>query len=161
MRLVVGRTAGEGGPVFQIEAAIDDMPAERFEFLMDKLHEAGAIEVLFIPAQMKKNRPGTLVRALAAAPSREAVIAALFNHSTTLGVRLHEVTRQVLPRRSVVAKTPFGAIAAKLATRPDGATRVHPEYDQVKKAARKAGVTLETVEKAVMDALPGRRTGKR
>jgi uncharacterized protein (TIGR00299 family) protein len=87
MRLIVGETRGEAESLLQLEAAIDDMTAEHFDFLMDRLHAAGALEVLLVPAQMKKNRPGTLVRVLAGPLSQAAVQAELFNHSTTLGVR--------------------------------------------------------------------------
>jgi uncharacterized protein (DUF111 family) len=161
MRLVIGETMAPAATVLQIEAAIDDMSPEHYDFLMDRLLEAGALEVLFIPAQMKKNRPGTMVRALAEAEAADRVEAALFNHSTTLGVRRCEVARAVLPRHSVTVPTPFGNLAAKIAERPDGTARVHPEYDQVKRAAEKAGVSLQTVENAVRDALKQRRTGKR
>jgi uncharacterized protein (TIGR00299 family) protein len=161
MRLVIGETMAPAAAVLQIEAAIDDMSPEHYDFLMDRLLEAGALEVLFIPAQMKKNRPGTMVRALAEAEAADRVEAALFNHSTTLGVRRCEVARAVLPRHSVTVPTPFGNLAAKIAERPDGTARVHPEYDQVKRAAEKAGVSLQTVENAVRDALKQRRTGKR
>jgi len=160
MRLMVGELATEGETVFQIEAAIDDMSAEHFDFLMEKLHAAGALEVLFLPAQMKKNRPGTMVRALVGAEAREKAIAVFFNHSTTLGVRYYEVLRSALPRQSLTVSTPFGQVKVKLAKRPDGGLRSHLEYDDLKRAALRSGVSLERVEKAAREALRRRRAGK-
>jgi hypothetical protein len=160
LRLMVGEMTGPGETVFQIEAAIDDMPGEHFDFLLDKLHAAGALEVLYVPAQMKKNRPGVLVRALATGETREPVMAALFHHSTTLGARVYEVSRSTLPRKTVTARTRFGKVSVKVAEKPDGSVRVHPEYDDLKKAAQRAGVSLEKVEKAVRDALAA-KTGKK
>jgi len=150
-RLIVGEAVGGADRAVQIEAAIDDMPPERFDFLMDRLHRAGALEVMFIPAQMKKNRPGTLVRALAPAGSWEAVAAELFNHSTTLGVRTHEVFRSTLERRTVGVSTPLGKARVKLARRPDGSVRRHVEYDDLKRMAERSGKSIEEVERQTLD----------
>ena len=153
MRLIVGESAGAGERLVQFEAAIDDMNPERFEFLMDKLHEAGALEVLFIPVQAKKNRPGTLVRALARAGQREPLMAAFFSHSTTLGVREYEVSRATLWRQSRVVKTRFGKIRVKTARRPDGSLSRHFEYEDLKSAALRSGKSLEAVEKEARRSL--------
>jgi len=44
-----------------VESSIDNMNPEIFGFLMDRLFEEGALDVAWIPIQMKKNRPGTLM----------------------------------------------------------------------------------------------------
>lgn len=153
LRLILGRVEGRAETAVQIEAAIDDMTPERYDYLMDRLHEAGALEVMFVPAQMKKNRPGVLARVLAPTGKRDGVREALFSHSTTLGTREYRVSRAVLPRRTETVETGFGRIRVKVATRPDGTEHRHPEYDDLKRAARKAGVSLETVEAAVTGAV--------
>jgi len=152
MRLFVGERSAHGDAAVQIEACIDDMPAERFDFLMERLDEAGALEVAFLPAQMKKNRPGVLVRVLTGPGSLAGVRDALLAHSTTLGVREYEVYRTVLPRQWIKVDTAYGPIRVKAAKRPGGGVRLHPEYEDLKKAAEKAGVDLETVEREAVRA---------
>lgn len=158
LRLILGETVSSAAELLQLEAAIDDMPAERFDFLMEQLQAAGAVEVLLVPAQMKKNRPGTLVRALLPPERREAVIEAFFRHSTTLGVRAFPVSRAALPRQQITVRTAYGRLRVKTAVSPEGDLRYHPEYDDLKAAARKAGVSLTVVEKALAEVLP--RAGK-
>ncbi len=153
LRLIIGEDAGAGERLLQMEAAIDDMNPERFDWLLERLQKAGALEVLYIPAQMKKNRPGVLVRTLARPKEADRVRETLFNESTTLGIREHEVSRSALSRESVTVKTDYGTVRVKKARRPDGTVRVHPEYDDLKKAADKSGVGLDEVERAVRRSL--------
>jgi uncharacterized protein (TIGR00299 family) protein len=161
LRLIVGRVLGGGDTVVQLETAIDDVQPEHFDFLIDRLYQAGALEVMLAPVQMKKNRPATLLRVLAAPETRDGLLAELFNHSTTLGVRQYEVSRTVLPRESRMVRTPFGAVRVKLAKRPDGSLRAHVEYDDLKKAAEKSGESLSNVEESVMKALSRPRPRKK
>ncbi len=153
MRLVTGEAAGQGERLIQMEAAIDDMNPEHFDWLLDRLQKAGALEVLYIPAQMKKNRPGVLVRALSPPERAEPVRRTLFNESTTLGIREHEVSRAALFRESVKVKTDYGTVRVKKARRPDGSMRVHPEYEDLKKAADRWGASLAEVERTVRSLL--------
>ena len=160
LRLMIGERLSAGEELIQFEAAIDDMPGEYFGYLMDKLLEAGALEVLLVPAQMKKNRPGTLVRVLGRAEQRQALLSTFFAHSTTLGVREYEVSRAVLPRESLWVETEYGKIRVKVAGRPDGTRRYHPEYDDLKRAAQKSGVGLSRVAGAALEVLQKRKNRK-
>jgi pyridinium-3,5-bisthiocarboxylic acid mononucleotide nickel chelatase len=152
MRVVVGEKMTRGDVSIQLETVIDDMVPEHFDLLMDRLHEAGALEVVLVPSQMKKNRPGTLVRVLSAPENRDQVVEEIFNNSTTLGIREFEVNRTVLDRKIISVKTAYGNIKVKLAMRPDGTVRTHPENDDVKKAAEKNKVSMEKVSRAARHA---------
>ena len=152
-RLVVGVPISGVSAAVQVEAAIDDMPGEHYEYLMERLHAAGALEVVFVPVQMKKNRPGVLVRALASPEVVVAVKEAMLEHSTSLGVREYEVGRTILPRKSVTIKTRYGNIRVKVAERPKGSDRFHVEYDDLKRAAEKCGKPIDEVEREVYSSL--------
>ena len=123
-----------------LETHVDDLNPEHFEYLMERLFEAGALDVALMHLQMKKNRPGFAIRVLAR-PSERAVLAGvLFAESTTLGVRVAEMERVVLTREERVVATPFGPIRVKFAI--DGPVTRTPsaEYEDCKAAARRAAV---------------------
>ena len=56
--------------VVLLECEIDDMNPQIFGVLMDRLLAAGALDVYYVPIQMKKNRPATLVTVVGAAGPR-------------------------------------------------------------------------------------------
>ena len=72
LRVLIGRAADRphGERVVVIECEIDDMNPQIFGVAMDRLYAAGALEVFYVPVQMKKNRPGTLLTVVA--PPRPA-----------------------------------------------------------------------------------------
>ena len=60
--------------VVVIECEIDDMNPQMFGVAMDRLYAAGALEVFYVAAQMKKNRPGTLLTVVAPPDRRERAV---------------------------------------------------------------------------------------
>ena len=64
LRVLIGRAADQRASserVTVIECEIDDMNPQIFGVVMDRLYAAGALEVFYVPVQMKKNRPGHAV----------------------------------------------------------------------------------------------------
>lgn len=152
LRAVLGRESGLGADrVVCLETHLDDLVPEHFEDLMERLFEVGALDVTLQHLQMKKNRPGFGVRVLARPSERLAVARVLFAHSTALGVRLSECERLVLERESRRVETPFGPIRVKRVRDPEGIWHVSAEYDDCKRAARKAGVSLREVVRVAED----------
>ncbi len=153
LRAVLGR---DGGPawdrVLVLETHLDDLIPEHFDHLMDRLLEAGALDVALQHLQGKKNRPGFAVRVLGRPADREALAGVLFAESSALGVRVAEWDRLVLPREVVRVKTDYGRIAVKWSRDPDGGVEVSAEYDDCKRAARRHGVPLRRVVRAAEDA---------
>ena len=134
------RRAGPGvrrqqRPVACLETNLDDLVPEHFDHLMERLFEAGALDVSIQHVQMKKNRPGFLVRALARPSERLAVARTLFAESTAIGVRVHESDRIVLAREQRSVDTPWGRIGVKLVWDPAAAAGL-AEYDDC--SARRA-----------------------
>jgi uncharacterized protein (DUF111 family) len=128
-----------------LEANLDDLVPEHFDFVMERLFDAGALDVSLQHIQMKKNRPGFLLRVLARPSDRIHLSGILFAESGTLGVRAQEWERLVLEREQGRVKTPYGRIAVKWVRDVEGAVQVSAEYDACKRAALRAGVPLREV----------------
>ena len=135
LRLTLGQCAPaarfETETNIEVECNIDDMAAEAFAPLMDGLLAKGARDVFLTPIVMKKSRPGTKVSLLVDEAALDAVLGELFTASTTIGVRLREVGKRMLPRQQRTVKTTLGDVRVKLATLPSGAVRWKSEHDDV------------------------------
>lgn len=116
--------------VCELRCAIDDMTAEDLAFAAESIRAAGALDVLLVPALMKKGRPGTILEVLCRPGDADAVAAAVFRNTTTLGLREATVGRRVLRRRAETAQTPLGAIRVKIAE-GYGVSRAKPEFDDL------------------------------
>lgn len=124
---------------------IDDMNPQIFGALMDRLLAAGALEVFYQPAQMKKNRPGTLLTVVCRPADRRALADLVFRETTTIGVRYHEMDRECLDRATVPVTTPWGDVRVKVARRGDTVLNAQPEFDDVARLAAEHGVPIKDV----------------
>ena len=131
--------------VCKLECDLDDMTPEQMAYAAERLSEAGAREVHWVPIVAKKGRPAYELQVLCEAQEAAAIEAVVFRETSTLGLRRCIMDRTVLPRRLEVRHTAFGPISVKIATLPDGTERATPEYEDCAAAARKAGVPLAVV----------------
>ena len=138
--------------VVQIECEIDDMNPQLFGPLMDRLGEAGALDVFYAPVQMKKNRPGTLVTVIAAPDQRESITGVLFTHTTTIGVRYQEMRRDTLDRKVVSVETPLGPLRVKVAGRDGRVLNAAAEFDDCARVAGERGLPIKEVQAIAMRA---------
>jgi pyridinium-3,5-bisthiocarboxylic acid mononucleotide nickel chelatase len=159
LRVIVGETADKGAEAVEdverlvmLETNIDDMSPQVFGYLMDRAFELGALDCYFTPVQMKKNRPGTLVSILSRPAQQKMLCEMLLVETTTLGVRSYDVNRLALQRAIMTVETPYGAIDIKEARLDGRLLRAMPEYEQCRKAAQQAGVTLREVEQSALKA---------
>ena len=153
LRAVLGQGGGlETDRIVQLETNLDDLVPEHFDHLMERLLEGGALDVSIQHIQMKKNRPGFLLRVLARPADRLALSQLLFAESTAIGVRSLEADRLLLRREVRKVSTPHGRIAVKVVWSPDGKSSVSAEYDDCKRAARKTDTPLRDVVRAAEDA---------
>lgn len=129
----------------QIETNLDDLSPQTYEYVMEQLFQVGAVDVALAPIVMKKSRPGVMLNCLAAEDLTDAVLEVLFQETTTLGVRLHEVRRRVLPRRFVPVTTRGGVVRMKVAEVGAGWDKAAPEYEDCKAIAKRTGHPLKTV----------------
>ncbi|HHP7234940.1 MAG TPA: nickel pincer cofactor biosynthesis protein LarC [Desulfobacterales bacterium] len=151
LRVILGTPrAAATETIVQVEAGIDDMNPELFGYLMERLFEDGALDVAWIPAQMKKNRPGVIVSVLCAVGRESRVIDRIIAETTTTGVRFQNVQRQIVPRESVSIETRFGTVAVKRIGNPDGSRRIVPEYEVCRRIAIREGLPLRDVYDAIV-----------
>jgi hypothetical protein len=158
LRVVLGQKTIEAvkEKLLMVETSIDDMNPELYGHVMEQLLNAGGLDVNLLPAQMKKNRPGQLLRVLIPEGLRETVLQILFSETTTLGVRIQEVERYSLPRHTIRVQTTFGNLPVKVAANPQGNYVFAPEYDGCQRAARRHKVPLRQVyEEAIFKAKEG------
>ena len=151
IRVFVGEAAEPlaNETVLQIETTLDDMSPQLYEPLMERLFEAGALDVYLTPVLMKKSRPGVVVTALCEPAAVGALARACFAESTTIGVRWTAYQRQRLPREMVTLETSLGALAFKVSRLDGQVVTVTPEFDDVKRIARARGITVrEALEQA-------------
>jgi pyridinium-3,5-bisthiocarboxylic acid mononucleotide nickel chelatase len=135
-----------------LETNIDDLNPETYEYVMDALFAADALDVYFAPIQMKKNRPATLLRVLCRPESVEALVRILFVETSTLGVREQTVDRHALTRAIEHVDTPYGAVHVKVADLGDGKVKSAPEYEDCRRLARASGVPLREVYQTAQEA---------
>ena len=147
LRAALGESMTEDGTdeVLELSCNIDDMTGEEIAFACERLFAAGAKDVVTIPLTMKKGRPGVMIQALCAPSGHDAVVAAMFRHTTTLGVRETRCRRHVLARREEAATLPDGTIVRRKVSEGYGVRRVKLEHDDVAAYARKADVPLREV----------------
>lgn len=154
LRLMLGTApgapaGGETDTVAVLETNLDDIAPELIGFTIERLFEAGALDVFAVPIQMKKNRPGVLLSAICDPKHVPALEAILFRETGTFGVRRTTATRSKLRREAIEVQTPWGPVAAKRGWRADGLEVVTPEYDDCVRIAREHNVPLRHVYRAV------------
>jgi uncharacterized protein (TIGR00299 family) protein len=146
VRLLVGRTVAGivHDSVVEIQTNLDDASPEELGFAMERLLEAGALDVAFSPLQMKKNRPGVLVRVLCSPDHGTRMAELLLEHTSALGVRMQTIERVIARREVRTVATPWGDVRVKVKQLGDREVAA-PEYEDCARVARGAGVTLREV----------------
>ena len=109
-----------------LETNLDDASGELIGYCIERLWEAGALDVYTTAIQMKKNRPGVKLSVLCRPADAEAMEAILFGETTTLGVRRWPAGRRVLPRQPHQVETPWGPVEGKSAGWPSADSRASP-----------------------------------
>src|SRR5262249_4573276 len=133
LRCFLGDAAIQPGEetIVQIETTIDDMSPQLYEPLMERLFEAGGLDVFLVPVIMKRSRPGTVLTVLAVPDRVDALPRVLFEEPSTIGVRWSNWQRARLPREVVTLTTSYGAIPFKVSRLGDRVLTVTPEFADV------------------------------
>lgn len=143
---------GERDEVLKIETDIDDCSGEVLGYTLEKLMQAGALDVHYAPVFMKKNRPAWELTVICKKEIRETLEDIIFRETTTIGVReFPSVMRVILKREEREVETPFGQALVKQVTFSD-TVRNYPEYESVKALAEENEASFHEVFEAVRKA---------
>ncbi len=144
VRAIIGEVQNNRDYILELCCNVDDMTGEALGFAMERLYEAGAIDVYFTNINMKKNRPGVMLTCMGREKDREGLLQCLFRHTTTLGVREYRCSRYNLTRSIRTEKTAHGTVLVKTAS-GYGVTREKAEYEDVARIAREQNISLAEV----------------
>ncbi|MDD1750086.1 MAG: nickel pincer cofactor biosynthesis protein LarC [Methanothrix sp.] len=146
-----------GDQVVQLETNVDDVTGEVLGHLIDKLMQAGSLDVSVLPALMKKGRAGFVIRAIARATETELLAKIMIKETGSLGVRVFpSVHRLVAEREQRTVQVEFSGHIYRpqvKVSRMDGELlSVKPEYEDCKKIADEMDMPMRRVIKKVEEA---------
>ncbi len=153
-----GPAQGYAGPadtdwVTVIETNIDNMAGELLGGLMDRLLAAGALDVSYIPMQMKKNRPAVMLTIICRPEEGDAMAQLLLSETSTLGVRMQQVQRLKAQRTQQQIETPLGTLLVKVKRLGSRIISASPEYEECRRIALERGISLEEVYEVARQAI--------
>ncbi len=138
-----------GVEVGEIVFDVDDMTGEALGAMRGRLEEAGALDVVIQPVQMKKNRPGWRVEVLVRPADLSDLTELVLVETSTLGVRSAVRRRQVLARRIETVETPLGPVRVKVASSGGKVVKRKPEYEDCLRLAETHGLPFEEVRRII------------
>lgn len=138
---------GPNDRIVELKANIDDMTGEDMGFAMERLLEAGAVDVSYAPVYMKKDRPGVVLTCLCRPEDADRLAREMLRHTSTFGVRRTDCPRYAMSVSSAEVETVYGSVPRKTGT-GYGLVKSKPEYEAMAEAARLHGVPLAEVRRA-------------
>lgn len=121
--------------ICKLETNIDDCTGENLGFVMDKLLEAGAKDVSYLPIYTKKNRPAYELHILCDEKDEAKMEKILFEETTTIGIRKMMMERRVLKREIRQIESEYGKFRVKVCRLRDR-ERCYLEYEDVAALAK-------------------------
>lgn len=161
LRLLIGEPAEkyEKDCSIVIETNIDDMNPQIYEYLIEKLMQQGAQDAYLTPIIMKKGRPAILLSILCERSQVDPLLDTIFQETTSIGVRIREVSRKKLTREIKTVETAYGKIRIKVSKREDEVLTATPEYEDCRRLAEEKNIPLKQVMEEAKNAF-SRREGK-
>lgn len=151
-RLVLG-AGSEGSSRYRtecvaiIETNVDDLSPQAISYAVNKLFAAGALDVVVLPAVMKKGRSGHLIQVISTVAERSNMEELLLAETTAIGARSCLVQRVVAEREWVEIVLKNGDVVRVKVSRDKTGEIVNalPEFDDCEKYATTHGVPLKDV----------------
>ena len=155
VRLYIGECKSGGKrDLSLIETNIDDMDAQLFGYVSERLFALGALDVWTTPIYMKKNRPAHMLSVLVEEDKRAQCLSLLFSETTSIGMRvLHVDERVEAVRHTALVDTPHGKVRCKVSAYGGKIVSLSPEYDDCREIAAREGIPLKRVRQEALDDL--------
>lgn len=148
LRVFIGHADAIGmdkDTVAVLETNIDDQNPEQQAHVMQRLIEAGALDVTMTPTHMKKDRAGVILSVITKPEDKAAMRELILTETSSLGVREQELQRTLLHRDRIEVETPWGKTFVKVGHLPNGQHKYAPEFEDCRRLARSANVPLREV----------------
>ena len=118
--------------------------------MIEQLDKAGALDISVVQALSKKNRPTFLVKIISDAKDLDNILEILFAESGTLGARVQEVNRVVIPRNIITTSMSingrFFNIRVKIARDLRGVIiNIKPEFEDIRNISRITGLPTKRI----------------
>jgi uncharacterized protein (DUF111 family) len=134
-----------------VETNLDDATGELLGHCLEQLLQAGALDAWVAPCTMKKGRPGWTLSALCERGRAGLLGEVMMRETPSIGVRIGELRRVILPRQVSAVSTRFGEIPVKFsAPGAQGLRHVKPEFDVCRQLAEHHGVPIRIVLEAAL-----------
>jgi pyridinium-3,5-bisthiocarboxylic acid mononucleotide nickel chelatase len=145
VRVVLGTESRALTRVVVLETNLDDLSPELVPDAIERCYEAGALDVWTVQVGMKKGRPGFVLSALARPDAEAAVVRALLEETSALGVRVSRLERYELDREERVVEVAGAAVRIKVGVLDGRIVNVAPEHDDCATVAKASGRSVKSV----------------
>jgi uncharacterized protein (TIGR00299 family) protein len=156
LRVFLGEKSGasvSGHTALHLECNIDDMNPEFFDYVSERLFNAGASDVFLSNIMMKKGRPGVVLNVICEEEKAEILKGIIFTESTSLGIRTFPFRKDTLARKFEKINTIYGEVTVKRSFFNEKEVSCKPEYDDCKRIASENGIPLKEVYNIIMASL--------
>ena len=137
--------------IVKLESNVDDCSGEIMGYVMERLFEAGARDVSYMPIFMKKNRPAYQLNVICTPDKVETMEKIIFSETTTIGIRRQHMDRTILNREIQTVSTPFGEAKVKVCS-CGSFRRAYPEYETAARIAREQHRPLQEIYRLIEQA---------
>jgi uncharacterized protein (DUF111 family) len=152
LRIMIGFDQSELNQdmVSMMEVTLFDTNPEWLGFLMDRLLAAGALDVVYVPVQLDRSRPGIMLQVMSRPQLGDDLREILGREGISHWIRFHVSHRCFLRRELLDVDSPWGKLKVKKVLRPNAAHVFLPEYEACRKITQKNGLPLKELYRWVM-----------
>jgi len=154
LRIMIGEgySPSEQDSITVIESNIDDMNPQFYDHIMNRIFDAGALDVFLTHIIMKKNRPAVKITLLSDNDNVNKLADILLKETTSFGLRMYKTERIKLEKEIKTVKTEYGSTKVKIGKKNGKIINIAPEYEDCKRIANERGISIREVYEKVKSA---------